>query len=429
MQTESMHALSGFGRPSSSTSGAASPEEIPVEIFRERLHEEKQPVHENWWVLTLFAAALPMGLCFAFRLGPIGEFMKADAGWSPNLTDRDIQLLDITAIAPSVMAPVMIGMAMDAAWSLNLALLICLITSVLGQFMVAMGIAWHSFRLALTGRFVGGLCIGPILVICDTIAAQFNRRRRGVTFAALSSISSVFVSLNTYSWVNEFTRESLQGEYEKMSDIFLIVSLLSLGVGFLWAPMVSSFDMEDSPKRRYWKWHMPSSMWALAFTQVLFCMFHAGISTSRSSLSWELMSTIIVGPVLGYSLDKSGLSQGGSLTACYAIILALCFAVLGTVSDMPWLLGLSMGSVWMLLRCVVPQIASRDCLSTSFGILEGSLVLGWILYSNIELTRLGELACALFSLCLVTMILVKLRRKWKQLRLPEIAQPLYGRGG
>jgi len=429
MQTESMHALSGFGRPSSSTSGALAGEEISGEMLRERLHEEKQPVHENWWVITLFAAAIPMGLCFAFRLSPLRDFMKADTTWSPQLTDRDMQLLDITAIAPSVMAPVLFGIAIDAAWSLNLALLICLITSVFAQFFVAMGIAWHSFGLALTGRFLGGLCIGPILVVADTIAAQFNRRRRAVTFATITAVQAIFVALNTGSWVTSFTKESLDGEYEKMNDIFLIVTLLSLGVGFLWAPMVSSFDMEDSPKRRFWKWHVPTSMWALALTQVLYCLFHAGEATSKTSFSWELGSMLVAGPVLGYVMDRLGLSQSGSLAGCNALILAICFSVIGAAANQAWLMGLSLGPVMMLLRCIVPQIASRDCLSTSFGILEGALALGWILYNNIQLTLLGEIACAVLNISLFALILISIKHKWGQLRLPELTQPLYGRGG
>jgi len=424
-----MHALPGLGRPSSSTSGALGTEEISGEFLRERLHEEKQPVHENWWVITLFAAAIPMGLCFAFRLTPLGEFMKADVAWSPAVTERDIQLLDITAIAPSVMAPVLIGIAIDAAWSLNLALLICLITSVFAQFFVATGIAWHSFGLALTGRFLSGLCIGSILVVADTIAAQFNRRRRATTFATITAVQGIFVALNTGSWVTSFTKDSLDGEYEKMNDIFLIVTLVSLGVGFLWAPMVNSFDMEDAPKRRFWKWHVPASMWALALTQLMFCLFHAGESTSSRSLSWELGSMVIVGPALGYLMDRSGMSQGGSLAGCKSLILAFCFAVLGTASTQSWLLGLSLGPVMMLLRCVVPQVASRDCLSTSFGILEGGLALGWILYCNISLTWLGEIACAVLNLSLFALILGSIKHKWEQLRLPEISQPLYGRGG
>ena len=429
MKTESMHALSGLARPSSSTSGAQGVEEITTEVLRERLHEEKQPVHEHWWVLTLFAAAIPVGLCFAFCLSPLGRFMKDDGLWSPTLSDRDIQLLDITAIAPSVITPLLIGMTIDAAWSLNLALLISLITSVFAQFFVAMGIAWHSFGLALTGRFLSGLCIGTILVVADTIAAQFNRRRRAVTFGVVVAVQAIFISLNSSLWVTNFTRESLDGEYEKMNDIFLIVALMSLGVGFLWAPMVNSFDMEDGPKRRFWKWHMPSSMWALALTQVTYCLSHAGASTSRLSLSWELGSMVIVAPILGLYMDTSGLSQGGSLACCNGLILAVCFAILGGIIDQPWLIGLAMGPVLMLLRCVVPQVASRDCLSTSFGIMEGGLALGWIFYSNLHLSSLGEMACAFLCLTLFVLVLVSIKHKWEQLRLPELAQPLYGRGG
>jgi MFS family permease len=323
----------------------------------------------------------------------------------------------------------LIGMTIDAAWSLNLAILISLITSVFAHFFVAMGMAWHSFGLALTGRFLSGLCIGCVLVVADTIAAQFNRRRRAVTFGVIVAVQALCISLNSSSWITNFTRDSLDGEYEKMNDIFLIVALMSLGVGFLWAPMVSSFDMEDSPKRRFWKWHMPKSMWALALAQIAYCLSHAGSSTTRASLSWELGSMVIVAPVLGLYMDITGLSQGGSLAGINALILAVCLGVFGAALDQPWLIGLSMGPVLMLLRCVVPQVASRDCLSTSFGIMEGALVLGWILYSNIQLTSFGEISCAVLSLTLFILILISIKHKWEQLRLPELTQPLYGRGG
>jgi hypothetical protein len=139
-----MHGQPQSGRPAQSTSGPYG-EETSTASLHERLHEEKQPVHEQWWLISLFAAVVPIGLSLAFRLAPIGEYITRDENWTPSIMDKDIDLLDIITAAPSVIVPMLVGIAIDSSWSVNLALLLCLTGSVLAEFLVALGFSWHSY--------------------------------------------------------------------------------------------------------------------------------------------------------------------------------------------------------------------------------------------------------------------------------------------
>ena len=95
----------------------------------------------------------------------------------------------------------------------------------------------------------------------------------------------------------------------------------------------------------------------------------------------------------------------------------------------------------MLIRSVVPQVASRDNLSTSFGLVESGLFLGSILLASVNLTFLNELVYLVINLMIFTFIMYKVSDKWQQLkqahraghveegRFGELTEPLHGRGG
>ena len=427
MKTQSMHdPFQAEGAQSSHPT-----EELSSEMLRERLQEEKQPVHEKWWLLALFAAIIPIGLTLSVALTPLGDLMKADTRWSPPITDEDLALLDGAMTAPSIIVPVLVGVALDAAWSVNLGLLICLIGSVFGEFLVALGIAWHSFGLALTGRVVCGFCFGSIFVVADTIAAQFNRKRRATTFGLIGAVQAIALSLNA-TWLNTFTIESLDSDYEKTNDVLLIVSLLCLGVGFLWSPIVSSYELVDSAKRRFWKWHVPLSVWALVAASIVASMYHS-VPWELSTMGYEMGAVVILSPLLGYYMDKTEKSQAGSLTVTRYLVAATSLVLLGHVlcrlvgpTTGSAVASVGLGVMPMLVRSAIPQVASRDNLSTSFGLVEGSVFVGGILVAATELTFLRALVWLIVDLALFVYVMYKVSDKWEQLR---VAHRAGGRGG
>jgi hypothetical protein len=103
--------------------------------------------------------------------------------------------------------------------------------------------------------------------------------------------------------------------------------------------------------------------------------------------------------------------------------------LIGGLTELTWLSGLAMGTLPMLTRAAVPQVASRDSISTSFGLVECAMFLGWIMYSKIRLSWLGEFVCTVFNLMFFAYITNRVGQKWEQVRLPELAEPLHGRGG
>ena len=423
------------------------PHEIAAEMLQERLHEEQQKVHSKWWLLSLFAAFIPFGLVLSSALTPLGQFMKADPSWVPAIDDSDLALLDGAMIAPSVIMPIVIGIALDAAWSVNLGILFCLIGSVFGQFFVALGLAWHSFGLVLTGRLIGGFCFAPVFVVADTIAAQFNRKRRSTSFGIIGAMQSIGLGMNML-WLPGFTEQALGADYEKANDILLIVSLMCLGVGFLWGPIVSSFELGDAPKQRAWKWHVPTAVWAVAIAQIVTMMYHAGVSTvERELFVFELGSVVVLGPLLGYYLDKTAKSQNGSLSPSRWMLGVTGLVLIANAVHHFWgtggvLAAAGLGVVNMLIRSIVPQVASRDNLSTAFGFVESGLFIGSIvLSSRIQLTYLSELLCLLVNMVLFTFVIYKVRDKWQQFKetrrpqgaeagkLGDLTEPLHARGG
>lgn len=427
---------------------AQSSEVSHVELMRQ---EEKQPVHEKWWILSIFAAVIPFGLTFSSAMSPIGELMKQDIAWAPAITDEDIALLDGAIVAPSVIMPVLIGIALDAAWSVNLGLLTCLVGSVVAEFLVALGIAWHSFGLALTGRVIAGFSFGSIFVVADTIAAQFNRKRRATTFGLIGAVQTIALHLNV-TWMNDFTIRSLDSDYEKMNDVLLIATLVCLGIGFLWSPLVSSYDLGDAPKRRFWKWHLPLSVWALVAANVITVMYHqVPLMTSPESKWWETACAILVGPALGYYMDMSEKSQAGSFSVTRYLIGATCLVLLGHLlirtADYSWggsVSAVGLGLMYMLLRSAIPQVASRDNLSTSFGLLEGSVFAGGFWTAATQQTFVSSLIWIFVQIILFVYVMYKVSEKWELLktarrapgqveeggsgRFGELSEPLHTRG-
>jgi MFS family permease len=314
MRTESMHQKHLLPAESSSIQ-----QEGPLtnQLLQERMHEEKQPVHARWFVIALFSSIIPFGLTFASSFQPLSEFITEDSKWDPPVSAEDMAILDGAMIVPSVFMPLLLGITLDAAWSLNLGLLACLMSSILGQFLVAMGIAWHSFGLLLTGRVISGICFGSIFVVANTMAAQFNRRRRATAIAFIQAVKTIAISLSAF-WIQSFTTDVLQQDYEKMTDMMLIFSLLCLGIGFLWTPLVDSFGMTDSAKSRLWKWHVPMPVWALAVSLIVVTVFNTDIFINRPihERNALIFGSVIVSPCVAYMLDRSEKSQGGSLSLC-----------------------------------------------------------------------------------------------------------------
>ncbi len=418
-----------------SSMSQAQQEHIPAEM-------EKQHVHEGWWMISLFAAVVPFGAAFGFLLQPLAQFMKEDSQWSPPLSDEDMWLMDGAVLAPCVIIPTLVGMAMDSAWSINYGLLICLIGSVVGQFCVAMGIAWHSFGMLLVGRLIWGCFVGGVVVVADTIAAQFNKRRRATTFGLITAAQVIGLGMNG-SWMPNFTQESLGSDYEKANDVMLIVSLICLGIGFMWTPIVNSCELTDEPKRRYWKWHMHAGIWALAITNLLLMLRSAAPHESEQAFWWAMTSVVILGPLLGYFLDKGDKSQAGSnspmnflITATILMIVANIWERMnGNPTGMSNMLGsVGIGLVPMLIRSVVPQVASRDNLGTSFGVLEGSTFLGMILSSTMQLSVKTELVLLAVALVMFIYMGHVVKDKWEREAQTErghgaLNEPLFRRGG
>jgi MFS family permease len=403
---------------------------------------DKQKVHESWWMIGLFAAVIPFGAAFGLLLQPLGGYMKQDTQWAPALSDEDLWLIDGAVLAPCVIMPALIGMAMDAAWSINFGVLMCLIGAVVGQFCVAMGMAWHSFGMLLVGRLIWGCFIGGVLVVADTIASQFNKRRRATTFGLIAAFQAIGLNMNAF-WIPKFTEDSLGADYEKANDVMLIVSLIALGVGFLWSPIVNSFELKDEPKRRYWKWHMHAGMWVLALTNTLSLMRAGGPQNTDQAFWYTLGSVVLLGPLLGYFLDRGDKSQGGSVTPTNLLVGATMLLIIGTVwermkgsaTGFASVLGaMGIGVIPMLLRSVVPQVASRDNVSTSFGVIEGSTFLGMILGSTIGMSFRTELILYVVNLILFMYVAYIVKQKWArepetERRQGELAEPLYKRGG
>jgi MFS family permease len=430
------------------SSQAQSSEVSQVELIRQ---EEKQPVHDKWWIISIFAASVPLGLTLSASFTPLGELLKQDVEWSPPITDEDLVLLDGAVVAPSVILPVLIGMALDAAWSVNLGLIMCLVGSVVAEFFVAMGIAWHSFGLALTGRVIAGFCFGSIFVVADTIAAQFNRRRRASTFGAIGALQALALYFNTNT-MNTFTIRSLDSDYEKMNDVLLISTLICLGIGFLWTPIVSSYDLGDAPKRRFWKWHVPLSIWAMVGAQLITSVYHKAVFVSQTAINWELASVVILGPLLGYYMDLSGKSQGGSLSVTRYLLVAATLVLVGhlitRMAGYEWggsVAGIGLGVMYMLIRSTIPQIATRDNLSTSFGLIEGAVFLSTVWMTATTQTFLSALIWIVVQMLLFVYVLYKVSEKWESLkrsrptggsrveeggagRFGELSEPLHPRG-
>ena len=433
MKTTSMHEEHG---------AAESSEHEVAELMRQ---EEKQGLHEKWWILSVFAAIVPFGLTFSSSLRPLFESMKADTLWVPPIDEHDIGLLDGALLLPSLFVPVFMGMLLDSSWSVNLGLLVCLSGSVLGHLFVALGIAWHSFGLALLGRVISGMCCGSILVVADTIGAQFNRKRRATTFGLIGSIQSVGFALNMFLF-SGFVERSLDANYEKGNDVLMIVGLLCLGIGFLWSPITSSFHLRDTTKRRFWKWHVPLSVWALLLAEVFSVVYHAGPSTTNNTYVYELGTIILLGPLLGYYLDVTTKSQDGCKSPSRWLIGVTTVVLVGNVMNRMSpgtniggiVAAVGAGLVNMLVRCVVPQIASRDNLSTSFGLIESGMFVGiMVLSSALQLTYLVEMIYLVANIVIFGYIMLKVGEKWRPRTHEhvesgiggELTEPLHGRGG
>jgi MFS family permease len=430
MKTSSMQDI-GAPASSSQTAGASRVRE-----------SEKQPVHEYWWLLSLFAAVVPFAMSLGISLRPLEELVMEDSEWTPRFSKEDTILLDGAMLAPGVIMPVLIGIAMDAVWSVNLSLLICLIGSVMGSFLVAMGFAWYSFGLALTGRVISGFCFGSIFVVADTIAAQFNRRRKGATFALISAVKTAGFALNAY-WMRNFTVQSLDSDYEKMDDVLLIAALVCLGIGFLWSPLVASLNMDDSAKRRRmgWKWHIGAPLWGFALCTMITGMFFSNIFFDSNSTSYTamLLSSFIISPLLGWWMDTTDRSQNGSL------------AIMNFLSGMTWILlfgqmlrkladidlglsGIAVGILPMLLRLGVTQLTSRDNVSTSFGVIESAAIISGIMVRDSAPPNfLNQLILLALIMFIFAYGLHTVRDKWgseqrEEGRLEKLVEPLYARG-
>lgn len=433
MRTES----AAHYNPASSSAQA----ELTTELLQNRLHEDKQQVHARWFTIALFAGVIPFGITFASSFQPLSQFMMTDSLWDPPVTEEDMVLLDGAMIAPSVIMPILLGISLDAAWSVNLGLLVCLIGSVFGEFLVAMGIAWHSFGLLLTGRVVSGMSFGSIFVVAETIAVQFNRRRRATGIALILAVKTIAICLNRF-WIQNFTIDSLQQDYEKMNDMMLIFALLCLGIGFLWTPLVDSLGMTDSPKDRFWKWHVPLPVWSLAASLALVAVFNTDIFLNRpGSAEWFalIFGSVILGPSLGYMLDRTDKSQAGSLSVCRWLLIISLLVFLGFVIDE--LSGLTAGSVFsafglgslpMLIRAAVPQVASRDNISTSLGLTEGATFAAAACLGNISKpTFLSKLALLLPMMALFAYVRESLWAKFSAVhpsRSHYTAEPSHVRG-
>ena len=397
--------------------------------------EEKQTVHEQWWLMTAFAAILPLGMSLAISMKPLERMLMKDSIWDPPFSKQDISLLDGAMIAPSVIMPVLTGLAMDIVWSANLTLLSCLIGSVMGAFFVAMGFAWHSFGLALTGRVISGFCFGSLLVVCDVIAVQFNRRRKAVTLACVSAGKTFGIYLNS-CWMENFTQDKLGGDHEKMNDILLISTLLCLGVGFLWSPLTSSLNLEDSVKMRRapWKWHIGKSVWALALCSMILGLFTANtfFNTESRSSTALLVSAIALAPLLGYWMDYTDRSQNGS-SGILALLIGFTWLIL--IGQMLFyimqveigLTGIALGVMPMLIRVAVPQVAKRDNLGTSFGIIEGlSFLTAVSVGDSSQPNFLNQLVLLAVTLFLLTFVSYKVDEKWS--RVMPSPEPVQVRG-
>ncbi len=400
-------------------------------------HEDKQELHDQWWLMTLFAALIPFGMSLAISLKPLEDMLREDSAWIPAFSKQDTLLLDGALLAPSVIAPIFMGLAMDVVWSVNLAVLLCLIGSVMGSFFVAMGFAWYSFGLALTGRVISGFCFGSIFVVSDIIACQFNRKRKGITLASICGVKSLALFLNTY-WMRNFTIESLGGDHEKMHDILLISSLLCLGVGFLWAPLVASFNMDDTIKTRRagWKWHVGKSTWGLALCMILVGVFGSYTFFDIQSRSFPvmMMSSLILGPVLGYWMDVTGKSQDGS---AWVVNLSIAFTWILLGGQMlqelmqldTGISGVCLGILPMLLRLTIPQVSRRDNMCTSFGLMESaSFLTGIVVNDSLPVSFLNQLIMVAALVFLLTFVSYSVKEKWAGMPRSYLVEPLHVRG-
>ena len=404
---------------------------------RELIGHDKQKVHSKWWLMSLFAALVPFGLSLGISMNPLTPFMKSDPEWDPAYSEQDTALLDGAMLAPSILIPVVIGIAIDAAWSVNLSLLVCLVGAVMGSFFMALGIAWHSFGLALTGRVVGGFCFGSIFVVADIIAAQFNRRRKATTFAVMGAVKTIAIAMNTY-WANSFTATTLAGDYEKMNDVLLIASLVCLGIGFLWSPLVSSVEMDDSVKRRSWRWHISWPMWALTLSAMITGVFASSFFFESHSWSFAtmLVSTVVISPSLGFWMDTTDRSQNGSLAVTSVLISATWILLLGQVLfkifSLEWgLAGLAVGVMPMLLRCAVTQVSPRDNFGTSFGLIEGAgFLTASLVRDSVPPHLLNQLVFLAANLVILTYVMYKVSAKWGVVsgRVEQLIEPLQARG-
>jgi MFS family permease len=403
-------------------------------LERPLLHEDKQGLHEQWWIMTLFTALLPFGMSLAISFKPLEEMLRHDSAWIPSFSEIDTSLLDGAMLIPSIIVPTFIGMALDVSWPINLGLLVSLIGSVMGAFFVAMGFAWYSFGLGLTGRVISGFSFGSLLVVCDVIACQFNRSRKATTLGCIAAVKTFAIYLNNF-WIRGFTIESLGGDHEKMDDILLISTLLCLGVGFLWSPLIESFDMDDAVKQRrtLWKWHISKPCVVLAVSTGIAGLLSANLFFDPPIESRSIvLSTIILGPFLGWWLDMTERSQDGSpwviglmVASTWLLLLGQMLSYVGEVDI--GLSGIALGVMPMLLRLGVPQVSSRDNIGSSFGLVEGaSFLAATFTQDSAPLAFITQLILIAVLLFLLTFISYRVREKWS-LVVPPV-EPVHVRG-
>jgi hypothetical protein len=85
----------------------------------------------------------------------------------------------------------------------------------------------------------------------------------------------------------------------------------------------------------------------------------------------------------------------------------------------------------MLLRVAVPQVASRDNLATSFGLLEGAgFLTATLVRDSVPPHLLNQLILLAANLFLITYVMYKVSAKWGIVgaRVEQLVEPLQARG-